>query len=102
MDFTPVVIGDDASRLYIVLEGAYVQANLQPNNSKTVPYHRVLVLDHICRDDVSGIERIETGASSCTGGETLVGLAVKATTSYIGVSSSVQLVEVEQRLYDWR
>lgn len=103
LDFTPVTIDDDAAKLYIKQEGAYIQANSQPLGSRSVPYKRILVLDHICRNDVTGVEKIETGISTCTSGsETLVGLAVKATTSFLGASSSIQLVEVEERLYDWR
>lgn len=102
MDFTPVTTDDDASALYLFVDGMYVQATLPPAGSRASQYRRVVTLDHICRNDATGVETVVTGTDVCSGIETLVGLAVESRVTYIGLSGNRRTVSAEERLYDWR
>jgi hypothetical protein len=67
------------------------------------PYARVLTLQHICRDDGSGVERLVGGTTSCLiGSETLAGLAVYSAVRWRGVGGRDQTLTAEERFYDWR
>jgi len=102
LDFTPVTLDDDASTLYRMLDGLYLHADAPPAGSGTSQYRRVVTLDHICRNDVTGEETVATGTDLCVGGQTQVGFAVKSRVSFIGVSGDRRIVSAEERLYDWR
>lgn len=103
IDISNVVIADDAARIYLTTDGVYVQASVQPTGSSVSQYARLLTLNHICRLDTDGTERIVTGTDLCVDGtETLVGLAVDSEVSFIGQSGNRRRVLVEERLYDWR
>jgi len=86
INFSTFGINDEVARMYILNQGAYVHANTQPGNSSKSQFYRILTIDHICRDDSSGVERIVTGVTTCLPGETLVGLAVTSQVSFQGIS----------------
>jgi len=95
--------GDEETRLHLVPEGLYLHADAPPDGSAPSLYRRLMTINHLCRDDAAGNERLETApAASCNIGETLAGLAVRSEVSYPSVSGAVRSVVVEGRLYDWR
>lgn len=103
MDISSVDIDDDEARLYLLSNGTYVHADIQPTGSSVSQYRRVLTLNHICRKSSgAGIERIVTGTGTCDGTEDLVGLSVDALVSFIGQSGNRRNVMVQERFYDWR
>lgn len=83
-------------------EGAYVQADVDPAGSTASPYVRILTLDYLCRDQVSGAERVVSGTSDCLGAEALVGLDVSSSVRWSTGVGTPRTVTVEERLYDWR
>jgi len=103
MDIGTVDINDDAARLYILSNGVYVHANVQPTGSSVTQYRRVVAMNHICRKmSGSADERIVAGAGTCDGTEELVGLSVDSQVSYVGQSAKHRNVIVQERFYDWR
>jgi hypothetical protein len=88
--------------VYVTGEGVYVQADSQPSGSAASPYTRLLTLQHICRDNGTGVERIVGGASTCAGTETLVGLSVDSKVRWRGTGGNFQTLTVNERFYDWR
>jgi len=102
MDFTPVTLNDELSTLYILADGTFIHADTPPAGQRASHYRRVITMDHICRDNITGSERIAEGASVCGNSETLVGFAVKSRVSFIGLSGGRRTVSIEERIYDWR
>ena len=101
--FGGTTISDDSSRVYVMPDGLFRQADSQPSGSTVSPYNRIAVLDHICRMDATGAERIVDGTATCTAGtETLVGLAVTVTVRWMGVGGRYQTLVASEHLYDWR
>lgn len=102
LDFTPVTLSDTLSTLYLLADGTYVHADAAPIGRGASQYRRVVTLNHICRDDSTGAERIVIGSALCGGAETLVGLAVSSRVSFVGLSGGRRTVSAEERIYDWR
>jgi len=88
--------------VYVRMDGVYLQADAQPSGSSISPYARVIMLQHLCRDDSSGAERAVGGTDTCLGSEMLVGLLASSTVRWRGVGGKFQTLTVEERLYDWR
>jgi hypothetical protein len=102
ISFAPTALDADNARVYVTGEGVYRQADAQPSDAGASPYARTLTLLHVCRDDLTGAERVVGGNVTCGGAETLVGLAVYSTVRWRGVAGNFQSLTAEERLYDWR
>lgn len=102
LSFAPTSLTADDARVYLSGEGVYRQADAQPAGTSISPYSRVLTLQHICRDDGTGTERLVGSDASCLGSETLAGLAVFSTVRWRGVAGQYQTLTAEERFYDWR
>lgn len=102
LSFDPTSLSDANAALYVTQEGVYVQADAQPSGSAVSPYARVVTIDHVCRENTTGVERVVGGTDTCTLAETLVALDVRSTVRWRGVSGQFQTLTVEERLYDWR
>ena len=102
LSFEPTALTAANAVIYVTDAGVHRQAETQPAGSVVSQYSRVLTLQHICRDDGTGIERLEGGDATCLGSETLAGLAVFSTVRWRGVGGQFQTLTAEERLYDWR
>ncbi len=92
-----------SNAVFVTTDGVYVQADAQPANTAVSPYTRTITLQHICRDNASGVERIVGGTLTCTSGtETLVGILAGSNVGWKGVGGKIQNLTVEERFYDWR
>lgn len=100
--FGSFALDGSGAAIYLTDDGVYLQADAQPTGSSTSPYARMLTIDHVCRDNGTGVERIASGAGSCLGTETLIGLAVSSAVRWTTVAGSFQTLTAEERLYDWR
>jgi phospholipase/lecithinase/hemolysin len=95
-------IASPEAALRLTTAGLFVRPEDGPSAAPTL-YSRVVEIDYLCRNQGTGAERIEAGASAtCTSVETLVGLALKSTVSYVSVAGSKRNLILEERLYDWR
>ncbi len=102
ISFAPTAIASANAAVYLTGAGVYVQADTQPAGSVISPFNRIVSLQHVCRNNVTGAERLIADATTCSGFETLVGLAVASTVRWRGASGVYQNLTVEERLYDWR
>lgn len=102
ISFEPTSLTAENARLYITAEGVYRQADSPPAGAAASLYSRALTIQHICRDDGTGDERIVGGAVTCLGSETLAGLSVFSTVRWRGVAGVYQTLTAEERFYDWR
>lgn len=102
ISFGPTALTSENASLYVTDAGVYRQADAPPVDGALSPYARVLTLQHICRDDGSGVERIVGSTASCLGSETFAGLAVYSTVRWRGVAGQFQTLTAEERFYDWR
>lgn len=102
LSFGPADLAEESAAVYVTGRGVYLQADAQPADAARSSYARVLTLQHICRDDGTGEERLVGGSGTCLGSETLAGLAVASTVRWRGVSGRPQLLTAEERFYDWR
>jgi len=102
LSFEPTGLTSANAVIYVSDEGVHRQADSQPAGSVASLYSRILTLQHICRDDGTGIERLEGGSATCLGSETLAGLAVFSTVRWRGVGGQFQTLTAEERFYDWR
>jgi len=102
LSFEPTSLTAENARLYITAEGVYRQADAQPSGTVVSPYARVLTIQHICREDATGDERLVGSEASCIGSETFAGLSVFSTVRWRGVSGVYQTLTAEERFYDWR
>ena len=102
LSFAATSLTDANATVYLTTDGVYLQADAQPSGSVVSPYTRVLTLQHLCRENLTGAERAVGGDVTCLGSETLVGLLVDSTVRWRGVSGVFQTLTVEERLYDWR
>jgi hypothetical protein len=101
LTFSNFLITDAAALLYLTPQAVYVQTDA-PAGLTATPYRRQIVINHICRNNVGGAENVVSGASLCTGTQTLVGLAVASSVRYVASGGGARTVTVEERLYDWR
>jgi hypothetical protein len=102
LSFEPTSLTAANAAIYVTDEGVHRQADSQPSGTSISPYTRILTLQHICRDEGTGSERIVGGNVTCLGSETLAGLAVLTTVRWRGVAGQFQTLAAEERLYDWR
>lgn len=102
VEFEALELSGDGARLYLLPDGTHVQAASQPSGSRVSPYRRLLVLDHVCRDDVLGTERVVEGPATCLSTETLVAIAATSTVDFPGIAGFRRTVSAEERFYDWR
>jgi len=102
LSFDATALSSANAQVYLMPDGVYVQADSQPSGSSVSPYSRVISLQHICRDDGTGTERIVGGVATCLGSETLAGIAVGSSVRWRGVGGQYQTLTAEERLYDWR
>ena len=103
LSFDPTSLTAANAAIYVTPVGVYRQADLQPTGSTVSPYTRTLTLQHICRDDGTGIERLVGSEATCLpGSETFAGLAVLSTVRWRGVAGGFQTLTAEERFYDWR
>lgn len=99
--FGAYTIDSAAATLWQASDGLYLQAAAQPAGTSAAPYARLLTLNHLCRDNTTGAERI-VSAGTCNGGETFVGLSVLSTVKWIAGAGAKRQLSAEERLYDWR
>jgi hypothetical protein len=99
--FAPTSLSSPSSAVYLDRDGIYVQADGLPAGGTLSPYSRVVTLNHVCRDNGTGEERIVT-SGSCLGTETLVALDAVSEVRWRAIGGAQQTVTVESRLYDWR
>lgn len=102
LSFEPTSLSSANAAIYITAAGVYHQTDSQPASSALSQYSRALTLQHVCRDDGTGIERLVGSTASCLGSETLAGLAVFSTVRWKGVAGRDQTLTAEERFYDWR
>ena len=102
LSFEPSSLTAANAAIYLMPDGVYRQADAQPPASSVSQYVRVLTLQHICRDDGTGTERLVGGTVTCLGSETLAGLSVFSTVRWRGVAGQFQTLTAEERFYDWR
>ncbi|MEK7545512.1 MAG: hypothetical protein AAB554_00375 [Patescibacteria group bacterium] len=102
LSFEPTSMGAANAAVYLMSDGVYRQADTPPTGGAASPYSRLLTLQHVCRDDGTGVERIVGSSATCLGSETLAGLAVYSTVRWRGAGGQQQTLAVEERLYDWR
>ena len=102
LSFEPSDLAAENAVVYVSDRGVYRQADATPPDSARSPYARVLTLQHVCRDDGTGVERLVGSTASCLGSETLAGLAVTSSVRWRGVGGRQQTLTAEERFYDWR
>jgi type II secretory pathway pseudopilin PulG len=103
LSFGSWTVDSPEAQLRLAPTGLFVRPEDAPTGSANTPYSRVVEIDFICRNQGTGVERIEaTAGMTCTSAETLVGLALKSSVSYAGTGGFKRTVTLEERLYDWR
>jgi hypothetical protein len=100
----PMSPSDPLATLYLTQDGIYVHADAPSGNDLAAPYRRVVTLNHVCRHNATGVERVETGdtAVCLLGVETLAALDVISTVQWNGLTGRQRDTVAQERLYDWR
>lgn len=102
LSFASTALTNTNAAVYLTTSGTFVQSDTQPVGSTITPYNRVLTIDHLCRDQSTGEERIVGGAATCLVSEQFMGLAVSSSVRYRSIGGSYKTLTIEERFYDWR
>jgi len=79
LSFGSWTVDSPEAQLRLARRASFVRPEDAPTGSANTPYSRVVEIDFICRNQGTGVERIEaTAGMTCTSAETLVGLALKS------------------------